>query len=71
MKKNITIAIIITIALAMLFMGIMETVLSSIGGTPAIVAAYSVIGIALIALYIKARKASQQQKDEEKGEDKE
>lgn len=65
MKKNITLVLFIVIAAAILLMGVMENALSSLGGTPAVIAAYSVIGIILVVLYIKARKSAAEQKDED------
>lgn len=62
MKKSLTIAIFVLLAAAVLLMGIMEKTLSSIGGTPAVAAAYVLIGIILIVLYIKARKDSAEEK---------
>lgn len=63
MKKKITLILFAVIAAAVLLMGMMENVLSSIGGTPAIVAAYAVIAIILVILYIKAKKAADAEKE--------
>lgn len=68
MKKSLTVAIFILLAAAVLLMGIMEKALSSLGGTPAVAAAYVIIGIFLLILYIKARKAATEEKS--KNEDK-
>ena len=59
MKKKITLILFAVIAAAVLLMGIMEKMLSEIGGTPAIIIAYSIIAVILIILYVKAKKASE------------
>lgn len=68
MKKKITLILFAAVAAALLVMGLMENVLSSIGGTPAVVAAYTVIGIILLVLYIRAKKASDAEKNQDEAE---
>lgn len=63
MKNKITLILFAVIAAALLLMGLMENILSSIGGTPAIVAAYAVIAIILVILYIRAKKAADAEKE--------
>ena len=63
MKNKITLILFAVIAAALLLMGLMENILSSIGGTPAIVAVYAVIAIILAILYIRAKKAADAEKE--------
>lgn len=70
MKKKITLILFAVIAAAVLLMGIMEKILSEIGGTPAIIIAYSVIAVILIILYIKTKKASEAESEKRMEEQK-
>ena len=56
MEKKTVLAIFLTLAAALVVMGVVELVAGSIGGTPFVIACYAVIAAVLVAILLKTAK---------------